>query len=180
MGRLDEALVESRRAEELDPLSPATVVTVGTILVLRREFDAAETQLNRTLELDPTFMTAHAWLIVVYQNTQRSHEAVAGVNRLFELRSDHPDSKAAMAATYAWAGELEKARSLLQEGQHSDPGLVGVAHAALGDTDRAFEWLERGVNEKSWGLLNIKTHAWFDDLRSDPRYDALLERMGLP
>ena len=180
LGRLDEALAESRRAEELDPLSPATVATVGTILALRREYDAAETQFHTTLELDPLFMTAHAWLIVVYENTQRLHEAVARADRLFELRPDHPDAKAAMGATYARAGEYEKARSLLQEGQHADPGLIGVAHAAMGDTDRAFEWFERGVNEKCWGLLNIKTHSWFDDLRSDPRYKALLDRMGLP
>ena len=179
LGRLDEALVESRRAEELDPMSPAIAVTVGIHLASRREYDAAEKQLNKTLELDPDFVTAHAWLATVYENTQRSRESLAKTDKLLELRPDHPDIKPLVASAYARAGEREKALLLMQESNDPDPAVVGVFHTGMGDTDLAFEWLNQGVDVKSWVLVQIKSHTWFDSLRSDPRYDALLERMGL-
>jgi hypothetical protein len=61
-----------------------------------------------------------------------------------------------------------------------DPAVIAAHHALLDEKDLAFFWLEKAFAEKSGFLLNIKSHPYFDSLRSDPRYRDLLKRMGLP
>ena len=180
VGRPDEALREIRRAEELDPLSHAIGVTVGVVLFLARDYDGALEQLKKTLELEPNFASTHAWLGIVYAQKGRYEEASRAVGRAIELNPDNPSVLAGLAYAHARSGHTQKAIELLNEvRERGGAGWTGAIYAALGDKDRAFETLELAFEEPQL-LRYLKVFPWYDPLRSDPRFDDLLRRMGFP
>ena len=181
--RSDEALREIRRAEELDPLSHAIAVTVAQILFLARDYDGAIEQLKKTLELEPDFASAHAWLGIVYAEQGAYEEVIRSVHRATELNPDNPNVRVGLAYMYARTGERAKALETMERAvEQGGASWIGVVYGALGETERAFEFLESAVqSEESWSLLlYLKVFPWYAPLRSDPRFQVLLRRMRFP
>jgi hypothetical protein len=86
-------------------------------------------------------------------------------------------------AKSGYRGVLSRALALQQEQAkriYIDPAWIGGQYAFLGEREQAFTWLEKAYAEKSGFIMYLKSHPWFDSLRSDPRYTDLLKRMGLP
>jgi serine/threonine-protein kinase len=189
LGRLDEAEAEIGIAQDLDPLSSAIGVTAGSILCLKRDFSAAIHQFHRTLELDPQYFSPYAWLINACGGAGRREEAFEAYEKMVELRPDIPQPQLFKALLHAFIGELEEARRILEsaETEDSDPIWLGIIYACLGDADRAFDRLNRALDDDSWCmflllrnlLFYIRTGSWFDPIRSDPRFEDLLDRMNL-
>jgi serine/threonine-protein kinase len=183
LGRMDEAVHEAEKAEQLDPLSHAILVTAAIICNLARDVDGALRRLKKALDLEPDFTSAVAYSGYLYAQRGLFEEALTTndwmVNRFGE---GHGRITAHRSAIYALQGADEEARALLDKAigeQDADPAQIGYIYAALGERDRAFEWLERAVAEKSSFVFHLKVDPAADDLRSDPRFGRLLERMGL-
>jgi TolB-like protein/Tfp pilus assembly protein PilF len=185
-GRFDEAIVENRRAVELDPLTLITNSVLADSFMTARQYDQAIEQYKSTIELDPNWPTAHASLGLAYIQKGMHREAVAECERGVQL-SRRSVELGALGYAYAMAGRRTDALKVLDQlnelsTQRYVPAFSrAIIYTGLGDKDRAIEWLGKAVEERS-SLIVIwspSTFAAWDPLRSDPRFQDLLRRMGL-
>jgi TolB-like protein/Tfp pilus assembly protein PilF len=183
LGRLDEASAEIRRALELDPLSLIMNHNVGLQLYYARRYDEAIEQYRKTLEMDPHFSVTRLMLMYAYAEKGMFREAIAqaeGISHSNAVR------KAALAYTYARAGDRPQALGLVEddtaasERDHAAPEAIAIAYVGLGEKDEAFAWLEKSYEEHTSFATFLKPSPFFDPLRSDPRFAELLRRLGLP
>ena len=182
LGRYDEAIVEMRKAESLDPLSIIINADLAELLVLSHSYDEAIRQSHKTIEMDPNFALAHNQLGQAYLQKQMHGEAIAELQKAVQL-SEGPTCMANLARAYAASGKRSEAAKLLSDlKRRSNPGYshaseIAVIYAALGDKDQAMTWLEKGYEERfNPGVL---LRPGFDPLRSDPRFQNLVRRIGL-
>ena len=182
-GRLDEALVEIEKARDLDPLSPSVNVNVADVHYFRREFDRANEQYLKTLELDPAFPKVRGWLANSYFTTGDLAEAAKWYQESFTTqRQENPLPRVAYLIA---SGQNDEARAMLEQlGRQPELARVlngdfAVLYAMLGDTENAFQWLEQAYLERSGRIVFAKVSPVFDPLRSDERFQSLLRRMGL-
>lgn len=179
MGRPEEALRESKRAQEIDPLSPWT--NSGFISFLARRYDEGIAESQKALELDPQFAAAHMVIGLSHVQKKNYEQAITELQKA----QDNPDSRALLGYAYAVAGKRDEARHVLEELQHVakekyvSPFPVAAMYVGLGETDKAFEMLEKAYSERSWAMGMLKVNPIFDPIRSDQRYIELLRRMNL-
>jgi len=185
LGRLDEALAEIKRAQELDPLSLVISVNVGEVLYYMRQYDEAIAQCKKTLELDPNFALAHYGLGSVYAAQGTFDEAIAEFQKARALLGSSPFGLSELGYGYARSGNKGEAARILNEllglskQAYSVSSGIALVYYGLGDKDKAFEWLEKAYQEREGGFLYLKIDPGWDGLRSDPRFTALLKKMGL-
>jgi TolB-like protein/Tfp pilus assembly protein PilF len=176
-----DAIKHIQRARELDPLSMIIGTQMGMGLLYAREYDRSIETLRETLELDPRFALAQVILAQAYAAKGMNEEAVEVAERL--ARTDpEPQRMVTLALAYAGAGRREDALGILEEVRASAiyPLYVAYVYAALGDADAAFEWLEKAYERRSLQLTLIRVTPALDPLRSDPRFQDLLRRIGFP
>ena len=184
-GRLKEALMESDAALKQDPLLVLAYSAKATALYLAGAYDEAANCCLQALAKDPAFSIALERLVLIRLRQARFDEALAWAERLMESVGRSYVSLSSFGLARAAAGDFEGARRLLKEMNLLPHGSNGFAtamaciHALLGDTGTAFEWLQRAMERRDPRLLWIQTIPWFESLRSDPRYFALLDRMSL-
>ena len=180
-GRKDEAIAEMRKAAELDPLSAPISNSMGWVLYVVGETDAAIRQLEETLELEPTFSNSHLLLSLCWLEKGDTKRALRHMRRAGELDPENHEIPTFLAYVLARAGRQEEAREALAEGKERKimPARIAIVHGALGEIDKAIGWLERAYVEHPESLLNLKLYPWYDPLRDDPRFQDLLERVGL-
>ena len=186
MGRVDEALKEILRAQELDPLSLIINDNVGEVYGWAHQYDKALEQLCRTLEMDPNFARTHLDLGVTYEYKGMFDEAIAEFQKARELGGENwPELRVPLQHAYETSGYRgyyrEQLRLLKERSKQSyvAPALIAVIYARLGDKESAFTWLEKAYRERA-GLFFIEVEPVFDPMRSDPRFRDLLHRAGLP
>jgi adenylate cyclase len=185
LGHFDEALVQMRQALELDPLNLAINTGIGHVLYLSRQFDRAIEQYGKTLRMDPNFLQTRLWFGRPYLQKGMYSEAIEELKQAVALSSGSTMSLAVLGHAYASAGQKDKALEILNELMERSKETylpsywIALVYIGLGDKDRAFEWLERAYEDRSSWLVWMKVEPRFDSLRSDPRFDAFLERMGL-
>lgn len=186
MGRHEEALTFATRARDLDPASPGALHNLGLTHYFARRYDDAITQFRETLDLDPRLGGAHVMLGRVYVAKGLPDRAVAELERAKALLGPRPDVVTSTAYVLARAGRKREAIATLDElrriSKPRDPAPFRIAyvHIGLGDTERAFEWLQKAIDARDWQMGMLKVEPAFDDLRSDPRFRELVERVGLP
>jgi TolB-like protein/DNA-binding winged helix-turn-helix (wHTH) protein/Flp pilus assembly protein TadD len=183
-GRFGEALAESEQARQLDPLSPIIATDHASIMYYSRQYDSAVKQCRSVLELDPNFDHARYLMVPSYFELGRYDDAIDGI-RGWADRQKNPWAWAWEAAAYGRWGHAEEARSATTKveqvpGAWPDriPALL-VAYAGTGQNERLLELLERAYSERSNVLVQIKVDPIYDSIRSDPRFEALLRKVGL-
>jgi TolB-like protein/Flp pilus assembly protein TadD len=185
MGRHDEAVAMARRARELDPLSLVSNMIVSWILYFARRYDEAIEWGRRTLELDRAYATAHRILGWAYEETGRFEAAIASHRRASDLTERQPNFTGQLGRAYALAGREEKAREVLaglierSKRMYVSSLDICIIQTALGDRAAALDWLERAFEERADHLPYLKVNPRLDALRSEPRFQAVLEKMGL-
>jgi len=179
----DRSIEELKRALELDPLSMIINADLSIIYLYARRYDAAETQARKTLEIDSRSFVAHYYLGEALQLTGRLKEAIPEFQRAVELNND-PYSIAMLAQAYARNGQTEEARKLLAylnemaKSAEVPEYALAVAYTSLGEKERAIEALEHGFagGNKSY-LFLLPGDPILDDLRGDPRFEALVRKI---
>jgi serine/threonine protein kinase/Tfp pilus assembly protein PilF len=184
MGRHEEALVEARRAQELDPLSLIVNTSLGTRFFVARQYDEAVRQLLKTLELDRNFPRARFRLGLSYSQKQMHAEAVAELQKTVEISGRDSIYVASLAYVYGMSGQKGEALKLLDElkqrshREYVSPYYMAAAYVGLGEKDQALAWLERAHQERDFWLRLLKVDPVWDSIRSDPRFADILRRIG--
>jgi tetratricopeptide (TPR) repeat protein len=182
-GRFDEALEQSERAHQLDPLSLIIAADNGAILYFSRKYDAAIEKWRSVRAMDPGFMRAHL-IEGAYVEKGMFAEALADNEQARPMMSE--------AAYWSWRAYIQgRARKLTEAHQaiHEllkidklkpvDPTAMAQVFAGVGDKDQALGWLEKAYAQRSGGLTSLKVNPTYDALRGDARFRNLLLRVGL-
>ncbi len=184
LGQYDEAIAEMKKAESLDPLSLIINADLAELLVLAHSYDEAIRQSRKTIEMDPNFAMAHNQLAQAYLQKHMYDQAIAELQNAVQLSGGSPTCIANLARAYTFSGKRSEAMKLLDDlkssstARYSHSSEIAAIYASLGDKDEAMNWLEKGYEERfNPGVL---IRPGFDPLRSDPRFQDLVHRVGLP
>lgn len=184
--RFDEALAEAKKGQDLDPLSSIITANVGDIYQYAGRYDEAISTYRRAEELDPTFYFPPQALGTVYLLKGEVPDAIASLRKSLELNPGDPYVMSALANALTRTGQRDEAVKLVDEIKSMTankfvPGeAVAFAYLALGNKDEALSWLEKAVDQHSREAVLLAVDPVFADLRSEPRYKALMKRVNLP
>jgi len=208
-GRFDEAILQIKQAQKIDPLSIPSNRALAKILYLARRYDEAIKKCYEILEINPNFGPANGLLGMIYRDKKMYKEALQEVNKLIEFSiaeynppeqngkkplspsqkqlifaESDPEATALAGQVYALNGEKNKALKVikwledLSALRYVEPHAIALVYAGLGNKDKAFEYLEKSIADSSAILTYFKVWSFLDPLRSDPRFDDLLQRIG--
>lgn len=183
LGQFDRAIVEGKRAVELDPLSSIDNADLGLIYIHARRYDDAIAQLRKTIELDPYFYVAPYYLGIAFQLNGQVPEAISAYQKAAELNDD-PENLAYLGQVYARTGRRSDAQTILAQltqqakSRYVSAYSLAVLLLALGEKDRAMDELERAYREGAGNdIFTIKIDPVLDDLRGEPRFEALVQKI---
>ena len=154
------------------------------MLLLSRRYEEAIEQSRRVLELDPQFYKAFTGMGRAYSLMGRYSEAIGLLEKGRLLAGDMPSILGALGQTYALAGREQGARRLLaqlqalSERRFIPSTCFAIVHLGLGEKSRALDWLELGCERHELTVTSINSHPLYDSLRNEPRFSALLQRIG--
>jgi len=182
-GRFDEALRESERARQLDPLSLIIATDNGAILLYSRQYDRALEKLHAVHELDPSFPRVDGLTVRAYEEKGTFPDALAELEKSRPLYNSW--ACAELAYIYGRTGQPAQAAVALarmeefNRGQPLDPVVFVEPYIGMDRKDEAFLWLNKAYAQHSNALTALKVDPLYDPLRSDPRFEDLLRRVGL-
>jgi len=183
--RRDEALAEMKLAAELDPFSLIIGSLRGWVFYLMRQYDLAYEHARKTDDLDPNFARAHWVLGLVYEQTGKYEDAIAAFQKRAALSGSNSEDLAHLGHAYAIAGKRAEAQKVLTQltalaaTRYVSAYDIAEIYVGLGEKERAFEWLDKAVEERPRFLVDLRVEPRLDPLRSDPRFAVLLRRTGL-
>ena len=186
MGRFEEAKAGIKRAQELDPTSLILSSVEGWIYYIARDYDRAITLCRSAVETEASFYPAHFWLGQAYEKKGLYREAIASYEKAVSLSASSPETLASLGHAYAARGETAKAQKVLDQlkalskRRYISPYFTALIYEGLGDKDRAIEYLEKGLDERSRSMPFLKVDPMLDSLRRDLRFTELIKQVGLP
>jgi TolB-like protein/Tfp pilus assembly protein PilF len=189
VGRANEAIATDKRARDLDPLSVATNTSLGWTYYYCHRYPDAITQFQTSVAMDPSRPAALQGLAFAYIHNGMEKEAIEALQS-YVTTSGGADLASDIGLTYAklgfrpamrtfWQAALDANLENTKEG-HTAPFVIAGLYSLLDNKDKAFLWLDRAYVERSPKLLDLKVDPDFDNLRSDPRFEELVRRVGLP
>jgi TolB-like protein/DNA-binding winged helix-turn-helix (wHTH) protein len=182
-GRFDEAFPEIERARRLDPLSLMIQTDNAVFLYFSRQYKPAIQQFRAVLDADPSFPRAHL-VMSAYVEDGNFADAIADAEK-WRATNDSLWARMMLSYVYGRAGRIDNARREFTGGKKItahvavDPLPFAIASIGMNDKEQAFLWLEKAAAARSPALTAIKVDPVYDSLRSDPRFVALLARVGL-
>ena len=186
LGNTDKAIVELKRALQLDPLSLIINADLGVGLMTARRYDEAIVQLRKTVEMDPYFYYAHLHLGKALQLNGQIDEAMTEYKKAAALNDD-PLVLGLLAQGYAKLGQRDEALKTLEQLQQIATQryvwnyTFALVHIALGENDKAIDFLERDYRDHAdYEIALIKVDPMLDPLRGDPRFEALVSKVFAP
>jgi len=184
LGRNSEAIAEMRKAESSDPLSLIIGADMAEILLIAHQYDESIQQSRRTLDMNPDFAVAHYDLGQAFTQKHMYGEAITELQKAITLSGGSAICTSNLAFTYAVAGRRSEAVKILKElkdrsnRSFSNASEIALIYAGLDERDQAMTWLERAYEERF--NPSILLRPAYDPLRSDPRFQDLMRRVGLP
>jgi TolB-like protein/Tfp pilus assembly protein PilF len=184
MERHQEAIKNLKQALKLDPISLGIITDLGVVYYFARKYDKAIKQYEKVLEMEPNFIRAYITLGSTYGQKGMYKEAINMIHKAIEL-SGNRSRIAALGRSYAIAGKKDKAKNIIQElmdlskKQYISPYCICLIYASMGEKAQALDWLEKAYNEHVSELIYLKVDPYLDNLHSEPRFTAILKKVGL-
>ncbi len=185
-GKWVEALEELQRAQELDPLSLVVGVALAVgVLCGPRQYDRVIEESQKVLELDPNFGGALNALGIAYREKAMYEEAIQAFRKARTFDEGNTWVRAGLGHAYAVSGKNSEAQEVLHEleqlskRKYVPPDNIALVYLGLGEKDLTFEYLEKAYQDRCVGMPWLRADPVFDSLRSEPKFKALLERIGL-
>jgi TolB-like protein/Tfp pilus assembly protein PilF len=184
-GRLEEAVEQIDFALKFDPMSTYTRTGLVINLVLWHRYDRALAEAQRLIELDPNAYWGHLVIGACYRDLEMFNESIAAHRKAVEVSGHSAVMLGWLGLVLGLSGETDEPRVLLARlkemsaGAYVPPSSFAWIHLGLGEIDSAFEWLDRAVDGRDQLMMPIKSYAFLDPLRPDPRFAALLRKMNL-
>ena len=188
-GRLRESVAAAQKAQVLDPLSPIIGMGVVQAYLFLEQYDKAIDECHKYLEMNPSFVVAHDFLLHLQVHKGLFEEAGKEARRLVDISERKAEAMAHVAYVYAASGRTEEAKRLFETSMtdsnadprlgYSNPTIFITVFSILGDLDSGFQWAEKALES---GKISFPTLRFSPDLkkfRTDPRYSSLLEEAGL-
>jgi tetratricopeptide (TPR) repeat protein len=185
-GRPDAALAESKRALELDPLSPIISVHLAWHYLYTKQYDAALAQIGKTLELDPNYALAHWYRGLAFEQKKMYPEALREMTKAKELLPANVAVQSDIGHVYAVSGNRSDAHAVIaelkQESARRYVNLYELAliYVGLDERDQAFQMLDNALRERSDQMIYLNADPRLDPIRTDPRFADLVRRVGIP
>ena len=184
LGRPEEALLQVRKAQELDPTSLVVGVEAVWNLYMAREYGRAVQQAMKMAEIEPDFPASGHALGLALEQLGKCDEAIACLTKVSERTEAHQATIASLAHAYARCGRTKDAQAIVDElagdatKRYVAPYLFAVIHAGLGEREKSLAWLERGYDLHDVWMVWLNRDPRFDLLRVEPRFQNLLRRMN--
>lgn len=186
MGRFEAAMAEHKKSIELDPANVAPVFILGQSYYWARQYDLAQIELQKALDLESSYSPPHGYLARVYLQREEYTDAIREAELFATLSERAANSLPLLAAVYVRGGREAEGRALLKELEvlsrdtYVPPLVISRVYANVNEPDRAFAWLENGFEIRDPGLVWLKVDPMWDPIRDDPRFSDLIRRIGLP
>jgi TolB-like protein/DNA-binding winged helix-turn-helix (wHTH) protein/Flp pilus assembly protein TadD len=183
LGRNSEVITEMRKAESLDPLSLIISADMADVLLITRRYDESIQQSRKTMEMDPRFAVTHYQLGQAFVQKRMYNEGIAELQKAIGLSGGNKTFRSNLAYAYALSGRRHAALEILRDLKNrlnngfSNASEIALIYVGLGEKDQAMTWLEKAYEERF--NPSVLLRPCFDPLRSDPRFQDLLRRMGL-
>ena len=183
--RFEEAERELKLAQQLDPLYPFNYVSMGQLLDVRRDYPKALEQCRKALELDPNFWPVYSYCLSTSYDRMGNHGLALKASEKAVAIEPGPIPIAFLAAEYARSGNREQARKVIEQlnrlpaQTYVAPCYPALVYVGLGENNTALDLLEKAYKERSGCVAFLKAFDAWDPLRSDPRFIALLKKVGL-
>jgi TolB-like protein/Flp pilus assembly protein TadD len=184
-GRFDEAFTEAQIARQLSPLSPDVHFSLGLLLYASGQNEEAIEHLRKTVAMDAKFPLPHLVLGLTFGRKGRFDEAIVEFKQALAVAGPRPLWSGYLGQVCALAGKTEDAIEILHQlratstQSYVPPVAFAFVYAGLGKIDDAFHWLKKAADERDGLLIYLKVGSAFDNLRSDPRFPGILNRVGL-
>jgi len=186
IGRRADALAEMAKSNELDP-GPGSAMTEAGVYFQLRDFESLVETSRRGIASYPNEWVEHYSLGIGYEGTGKRLEAISEYQKAIEMSNGDQDATASLAHAFAGIGRRAEAEKILRDleqkskSAYVSPYILATVYAGLDEKDKAFEFLERAYQERSLDISwHLKGDLRIDNLRSDPRFETLLRRVGLP
>lgn len=185
-GDFKQAQVEIRRAQDLDPLSGIININVGIMLALNGDIPGARLQFKRTVEMDPSWFNGHFHMGLIDVMDGRLAESIPHLQKSVELAPSALRPVGMLGYSFAMVGRRAEALELLK--QLEARYTVGVATASniatiyigLGEKEKAYEWLEKGFQDKDIEITRSHWYPQFNSLREEQRFKELMQKVRKP
>jgi TolB-like protein/DNA-binding winged helix-turn-helix (wHTH) protein/Flp pilus assembly protein TadD len=186
IGRRADALAEMAKSNELDP-GPSSAMTESAAYYQLRDYQSLVETSRRGVASYPNEWVEHNSLGIGYEGTGKRLEAISEYQKAIEMSNGDQDPTASLAHAFAAIGRRAEAEKILRDleqkskNAYVSPYIIATVYAGLGDKDKAFEYLERAYQERSLDISwHLKADLRIDNLRSDPRFQDLVRRVGYP
>jgi len=186
LGRMDRALEEMQLAQALDPISSIIARDLARVQYYLQDYDAALDQCDHTIELNPHFSPAYWTLGLIQEQRGDFDESAAAFQRALQLSPHSPTMQAALGRTFALSGRREEALRVVGElhklagKRYVSPFELAVCYFALDLPDKGFEWLAKAFQDRCFELISLRVDPRWQTLGRDPRFQELLNNLGLP
>jgi serine/threonine-protein kinase len=180
----NESISQLNHVLELDPLNLIIRCRLGYVYVYKYEFDRAIEHFQKILEIEPNFVLGHHGLVDVYGQTGRYEEGISKGEQVIKLAGRAQAHLGALAYCYGKSGRKDDARKIINElldqrkQSYTSPFWIAIIYMGLNEPDHVFEWLEKAYEDRDGNLLYIIAPP-FDPIRTEPRFNSLIKKMGL-
>ncbi|MEO8096065.1 MAG: protein kinase [Acidobacteriota bacterium] len=186
LGRLDEATQEAKRSLDLDPLSVRMLVEAQFTYLLAGQYDRAIAIGGKLTAIDPKLAVGHVYTGVAYSQQKQLEPALRELEMAVQLEPNNVTANGFLAHVRALAGDREGAHRILdalkarKAKRYTCAFEIAMAYTTLGEKDEAFRWLNTGVEDRADCMIWIKSEPWMKPLQSDPRFQSVASKVGLP
>jgi eukaryotic-like serine/threonine-protein kinase len=186
LGREKEAAVEAERSLELDPLSVRMLVEAQFSYLLAGQYEKTVAIGKKLSEIEPTIALGHVYTGLAYSQQKQIQPALKELELAVQLEPTNVTAQGFLAHVRALAGDREGAHRILEElknrksKRYTCAFEIAMAYSTLGENDEAFRWLEEGVKDRADCMIWMKSEPWMKPLQSDPRFQGVAAKVGLP